>query len=344
MAIDYNKFLEWAEDRFGDVVATGDEVKLNSIFVEDYKHHMWCNPSGGKKEAPYGVYHCWKSGEHGSLVNLVKKVDKCSYETALDILGVNDIDLLTLERKVEEFMSSKYNQPSHIVIPTIENIKIQFPSHTYPIQAVSSYWQEEAKDYLAKRKLPYQEYFVCIDGDYKNRIIIPYYNKSRELIYWNGRFLNDGKNIAQFKGPDQKLYGVGKSDVIYIADKWQESGATLYLTEGEFDAKSLSISGLFAGALGGKSISEKQIEIVRPYKIVLAFDADEKGKEYGQTAIKKIAEERLMAAGIYDVYYILPPEKFKDWNNMLVNSSPKLVNAYIQQNIKKYSSDSFLYL
>ena len=49
--IDFEKFLDWAESRFDNIVVSGDEVKVDSIFCEDHKQKMWCNPYGGKKAA-----------------------------------------------------------------------------------------------------------------------------------------------------------------------------------------------------------------------------------------------------------------------------------------------------
>ncbi len=65
MAISFEKFLAWAETRFGDVSVKGNEIRINSPFAEDYKKHLWANPYGGKKgaERPYGVYRLlrrWK--------------------------------------------------------------------------------------------------------------------------------------------------------------------------------------------------------------------------------------------------------------------------------------------
>jgi hypothetical protein len=54
MSVDFETFVSWADSRFDGIVVTGKEVKLNSIFTDDHKHHLWCCPDKG-------VYHCWKS-------------------------------------------------------------------------------------------------------------------------------------------------------------------------------------------------------------------------------------------------------------------------------------------
>lgn len=346
MSIDFNKFLQWAESRFGDVVVKGEEIMINSIYVEDYKHHLSCNPSGGKKKFPNGVYKCWKSFESnpqatGSLVSLVMQVDNCSYDEALDRLGAIDVSLRSLERKLEQFFSDQEKQK---IDQTPDNPGLALPENTSWITDLpeGSFWREEAEYYLNNRKLPPSDYMICTGGDCKNRVIIPYYDQNQKLIYWNGRFLEESKNISKYRGP-HKDCGVGKGDVIYMPDGWPPAGSKIYITEGEFDSKSISISGLFSCAIGGKSIEEKQIEMLRPYIPVLCFDTDDKAIDAGGNALLHIGN-KLKSKGFSEVYYVRPPKQFKDWNKMLVDVGPKVINVYIKQNIKQYSNSTSLEL
>ena len=333
--ISFDKFRNWAETRFGDIIVKGDEIKINSIFETDYKHHMWCNPTGGKVDCANGVYHCWKSGKSGSLVSLVQKVDKCSYEEALERLGGVDADLIDLERRLEQFFAFKNKEPKTIVGDA------KFPESTIPIKSLSSgnFWRVEAEAYLENRKLDPDEYLICIEGEYKNRIIIPYYDQEGKLIYWNARFMNDSKLVAKYLGPKVETFGVGKEDVIYMASGWPQAGKEVYITEGEFDAKSLYISGSYAAAIGGKAIGDKQVEMLRPYIPVLAFDADSGTKDAGGTALVDIGN-KLKQKGFDEVFFARPPKKYKDWNKMLVEVGPKIIQAYLGSCKKPYTIDT----
>jgi len=63
MPVDFDTFVDWAESRFGDIIVSYPEVKINSIFKDnDQDHKLWCNPDGGKDNIELGVYHCWKTG------------------------------------------------------------------------------------------------------------------------------------------------------------------------------------------------------------------------------------------------------------------------------------------
>lgn len=343
--ISYDKFLNWAEKRFGDVKVSGNEIKINSIFCEDYKYHLWCNPSGGKEKMPHGVYRCFKTDRKGSLISLVMHVDKCSFDEALETLDGIDLNLMSLMNKVDNLFSVKEVKPV-----SFENMK--FPEGTYKITELNedNLWRTDAELYLKNRKMPIDNFYICTkdtkrdDGTtlpYKNRIIIPYYDQNGSLIYWNGRLLYESKTAPKYLGP-HKDCGVGKSDVIYFPG-YPLKKQKLYLTEGEIDSYSIYLSGLDSGGLGGKSIQEKQIELLRGYIPVLCFDADDKAVDAGGDATITVGN-MLKSKGFDIVYYVRPPKKFKDWNKMLVETSPKMVKLYILQNEKEYTTSTQLQL
>ena len=329
MSVDFDKFLSWAESRFdGDVVVKGNEIKLNSIFCDDFKHHMWCNPGGGKKKRDNGVYHCWKTDEKGSLISLVMQVDKCDYDEALDILDHGDTSLEEMEKKLDEMFAQK------VVVPkTIEPLIIKLPEFTHLITNLppDNFFRTEAEMYLKGRRISPEGLMVCVDGDeYNYRIMVPYYDREGKLIYFNGRYIGNSKKVLRYRGPDKSI-GVGKGDVVYVPH-WPKNGERIYLVEGEFDALSICESGLFGGALGGKNLEEAQATMLRPYKITLCFDND----KYGKGAVAKIGDF-LMSQGFTDIHFVRPPTKYKDWNEMLQDTGPKILRAYIEGREKAYN-------
>jgi len=328
MSIDFDRFLSWAESRFDDVVVRGNEILLNSIFCEDRKHHLWCNPSGGKTNNQNGVYHCWKSDEKGNLVGLVMLVDKCSYEQAIETLdAISEGSLEDLERRVLELFSTKSE-------PVLEEKPsgLQMPDNCYLFGDLPSYnnLRKMAEDYIASRKISVDGLFICTRGRYRNRIVIPYYDNKRNLIYYNGRYIGDpGKNL-RYLGPPKEL-GIGKGDVMFVPE-WPVSGDKIYITEGEFDALSLSTCGFKSAALGGKNMTDKQVEMLRGLVPVLALDADDAGAE----ALPKIAKN-LMSKGFGKIFYVRPCKEFKDWNGLLVAKGKKILRHYILSKEKEYN-------
>lgn len=329
MSIDYDRFLEWAESRFDGVVVSGAEIKVNSIFCEDRKHHLWCNPSGGKKGYETGVYRCWKSDHKGSLVGLVMLVDGCAYEEAMRTLDLSGSGRLAdLERRVEEmFLSSPAPAEAPPAMPSLE---MPADCHSFDDLPTGHRIRSAAAEYLAARMIPTDGLAVSTSGRYKNRIVIPYLDRRGSLIYYNGRHIGDGDHL-RYLGPPKEL-GIGKGDVLY-SRRWPSKGDKVYITEGEFDSMSLDIAGFLSVALGGKSMTPAQIEMIRGCRPVLSLDADESGGE----ATPRLAN-MLIKAGFEDVRYVRPSREYKDWNGLLVARGPRVVAMYIKSQEKDYET------
>ena len=330
MSTKFDSFLNWAEGRFDSVIVKGDEIKLNSIFTDDYKNKMWCSPSGGKHKREGGVYHCWKTDSKGTLVSLVMQVDNCPYDEAIETLG-GDSSLADLEEKIKDFFANKESTTDGLSNDQIEkNTNLELPENTFLISSLPKNDRNgiDSKVYLNDRKIPHKKLMVCTYGKYKNRIIIPYYDKEGKLIYFNSRSMERRPKI-RYLGPPKEI-GVGKGDVIFMST-WPEKGARVYLTEGEFDALSLSACGLNGAACGGKYLTSKQVSILSDYKVSLCLDNDSAGLD----AMKTVGDN-LVQGGLKDIAFIRPPKGIKDWNSMLINYDKDILKAYILKNGKTF--------
>ena len=331
MSIDYDRFLDWAESRFDDVIVSGAEIKLNSIFCEDRKHHLWCNPSGGKTGSATGVYHCWKSDQKGSLVGLVMIVDRCSYEQALQTLVISPGGTLAdLEKRVNEMFFEKKEQDQEVHEPAAG---LEMPSDCYSFEDLptSNKLRSHAEQYLNSRMIPLEGLMLCTAGRYRNRVMIPYLDRSGSLIYYNGRYVGDSGDNLRYLGPPKEL-GIGKGDVLY-SRSWPAAREKVYITEGEFDSMSLDICGFKSVALGGKNMTPKQIEMLRGCLPVLSLDADQAGGE----AIPRAANS-LLKAGFESVRYVRPSREHKDWNGLLVARGPKVLAEYVRSQERDYGT------
>ncbi len=330
MAVDFDAFVRWAEDRFnGEVIVKGNEVKVNSIFTEDHKFHLYCNPYGGKYKREDGCYHCWKTGKKGTLLGLVMQVEGCTYSEAQDILA-GATSIRVLEEKLHEFFENKQKNV------TRPESKIKLPEDTYPIEDLSPMHRMEAENYLAKRKLPSDGLYYCTAGEYRSRIVIPYYDPTGKLIYFNARHVGSSK--LRYMGPP-KTCGVGKGDVLF-ALKWPEPGSKVHVTEGEFDAITLNICGFYGVACGGKNLSDKQLDMLRHYKVCLSLDTDETVVEAAAPGLNGLLEmgSKLLSAFV-PVTFVRPPKGFKDWNKMLVDLvNPAIIAEYINKCEKPFDA------
>ena len=168
---------------------------------------------------------------------------------------------------------------------------------------------------------------MCVDGKYKGRIIIPYFNMHGDIIYWNSRHMNPNAKL-RYLGPPKDC-GVGKEDVIYMAGNWPSKGSLVHICEGEFNAMSLNISELSAAACGGKNMSEKQAVMLAEYKVVVCLDRDVAGASGTGKMINMLGLAKSL--NVKDkLMYVRPPDKYNDWNEMLVDCGPIIVNRWIE--------------
>jgi hypothetical protein len=77
-------------------------------------------------------------------------------------------------------------------------------------------------------------------GEFKDRVVIPYYGPTGDLIYWNSRDLTD-KAYLRYRGPKKDEVGVGKEDVLWLdvvaeaEDQGVHDGGRVRRDESEFD-------------------------------------------------------------------------------------------------------------
>jgi hypothetical protein len=332
MSIDFDRFLDWVESRLGDAVVSGDEIKVNSIFCEDRKRHLWCNPSGGKTGSKSGVYHCWKSDKKGSLVGLVMIVDNCSYEQAVETLGaVSEGSLEDLEKRVNDMFAGRAEEKQE---PKGEPAgSLDMPPDCYLFDDLPSghRLRSQAEEYLALRKIPTAGLMICTAGRYRSRIMIPYRDRQGRLIYYNGRYIGDPGTNLRYLGPPKEL-GIGKGDVLYCRD-WPSLGEKAYITEGEMDSISLDLCGLKSVALGGKNMTDAQVAMLVGTNPVLCLDADEAGAE----ALPRIAQ-KLQKNKFKTIRYVRPSREYKDWNGLLVAKGPRILAEYIKSQERDYET------
>lgn len=360
MSVDFDDFYEWCKDRFGKEnlkirnTNHGKEICTHSYFatergMEDYKYHLWMNPSGGKSKHPeMGSYRCWKTDEMGSLISLVAKYDNIDFHEA-EALICGQTSLRSLEEKVNELFM---NHDAYGTGQTIESVKkdqsieqvenpepkLKLPDFSFYIDGMSesNFWKKRAKSYLLKRKIPTEGLYVCTSDnkDYGNRIIIPWFDKNENLTFWNARTMSSNEKAIRY----MKVKDVDQNSALYMT-VWPEEKSKVYIMEGEFDAISLQSCGFVGCACGGKHMSDEQIEMIRQYIPVLAFDTDKSGLK----ALIDIGNS-LLERGFPQVFYIRPPQAYKDWNNFLQLRDESIIKKYIEKYEKPFNHNTSDYL
>lgn len=182
--------------------------------------------------------------------------------------------------------------------------------------------EKEALKYLQDRKIKTDSLGYVLSGKFANRIIVPFY-ENEKLVYYIARAF-DG-NPFRYKNPLNTKAG----DFLYNYDKIKDE---LFIFEGVFDA--LSLEEQVGTAMLSSVIKEKQVKKVyekAPNKIIFVTDNDKKTS----TRIT-ILENLIKTFTMFQKYkpnsvncnfYIYRiPEKYKDFNEMKVDTNKSKIN------------------
>jgi hypothetical protein len=309
---------EYLTEKFGTIgrlSSTGTEFIMESLFVKnDWKKHMSVNVDSG-------LWQCFKTGKKGNFISLYAQAENIGYFRAQRNLILRNFGNIQEEHIQEIDRTSQ--------VP-----KLQEETLT-PINIESCYSDDpavvEAWNYLFARRLFNENkeepapFYLCREGKYKDRVIIPFKNDGY-IYYFQGRALGD--QTPKYLNPSREE-GPKASDILYPYD---EDADILVVCEGPLDARSLQLQGVNATATMGSNISHSQAEILSlfPGKIIMGYDNDDAGR-FGISKFDTLRKEMRME----EFYVCPPPSKYKDWNQAHVKSES--LNTWITENSRLYS-------
>ncbi len=234
------------------IPTSGANVAFNSPFCVHYKKKLEINLNTVSGKNPW---HCWISNERGrTIYSLFKKikVDKKIYkelEECIDVIYSSPNEILdTALYLPNEFISLSNISKNNIKNKNIYNALLYL--HSRGISAI------DIKRYNIG---------MCETGDYKDKIIIPSYDKDGKLNYFIGRSIYNSK--FKYKGPP-----VSKNVVAFeMYINWK---LPIFLVEGVFDAISARFNAI---PLLGKTVSTSLMQAIidnKPPAIYVALDSD----------------------------------------------------------------------
>lgn len=278
----------------GKLSANGREFIMESLFVEnDYKRHMSVNIDSG-------LWQCFKTGRSGNFVRLYAEAEKIPYFKANRDLLIKNFYF------IGEDLPKQFKEERQLELDTSRLIPLNIASGFSEDKDVLTAW-----NILYSRKLFNEsnetepEYYLCLDGRFRNRIIIPF-SQNGVVYYFQARAIGDQRpkylNLSTDMAPNP-------SEILY---PYNEDAEYVVVCEGPLDAISLQLQGVNATATMKNTISPRQAEILSTFsgRIILGFDNDEAG-ERGIQAFNRLRKERRM-----NEFYVCPlPDKCKDWND-----------------------------
>lgn len=306
---------EFKENR----LTTTGEFQINSFYTDDKKRKLYIN-------AESGVYICFKTGEKGSFLKLVR-----------DYMGLNSIN------EAIQYLVSNYSfkfEEKELPKEEIDNIKAvnDFLSKDNPVFFKNpdslGIFGKKAYKYLLDRKLE-EEYYPKLGyvfnehSRYSGRVIIPFF-EFEKMNYFLARSINKNDPI-RYLNPS----GVNSKGVLFNIDNINEE---VVICEGSFDAMSITVDQpttcLLSADIGVGQLNklfEKKVK-----KIIYVPDNDETGHKQMDKNIKKIISY-CPYTGL-DIYTFNLPSDCKDLNDMKIKYNK---NYILKKECEKYGRNLF---
>jgi ORF023 len=166
-----------------------------------------------------------------------------------------------------------------------------------------------------------------MDGEYRNRVIIPIY-ESGELKFWVARAIQRDIKMKE-KSPSDEDYQISKSEVIFNIDIAAKQYHSCVICEGIFDALSYGNVGV---SLLGKSLYQEQLNILLGYRELLTegvyISLDNDAKKDALKIASKLSE-------YFKVYIVNIPSELDDPNNVLMTKGIKYLYSLLE-NAEEY--------
>lgn len=225
-------------------------------------------------------YNCWKTGctAHETILaeKWLKEVDNSQYNQYIIELmskeNSDNYDFSKLEEKINKENIAIQEQQEKELIEKRKNDNLA--TKFFKKITIDSPIANKAVEYCVNRKIPediWKNFFVAVDGKYKNRLIIPFYDKNRKITYFQGRALDDRKpKYMNRTATETSLYNIDFVDI----------NQPLFILEGPIDSMFIENAVATCGAGSSAKIDKILEQIDKKYYI---FDNDASGnKKAGQ--------------------------------------------------------------
>ena len=295
----------------GKYSSNEQEYIMPSIFVEDdWKQKFSINTDTG-------MWQDFKAHRQGNFIQFVAQTEQISFKRAESNI-LFDSAMENYEVPIKKYETA----PTKLKVDTSSWVPIDIYSCHHRSTLIQVAWK-----YLWDRKLfnvdfvEDEPFYFAIEGEYKNRIIIPFKNAGGDIYFFQARALfND---YPKYINPAH----VKVASVLYpyLNDE------PVLLCEGPIDALSLKLAGVNATATMGSSPSKFQLEALKESgcDMVVAYDNDGAGKR-GIEKIERMRKELMMPS----IKICPPPRAHKDWNEAWKENFD--LKAYVRENTQAY--------
>ena len=281
------------------------------------KEFIGLSPFNNEKTPSFTVnddkefYHCFSTGEHGSIFDFLMKTKSIGFGEAVKILAA--------EAGMQPYRFSHFDKKKETRFQTYKKIYKEYSNHFH--SQIFEETNKEALLYLGERNVSevvindfklgyvpwknnfykklletYSEEDINLSGLYfknektgkyidrfNSRIIFPINNVNGETIAFGGRIIRDGKLAKYINSPETEFYK--KGNIIFNLDKAKDTRAKtkeVIIVEGYMDVVSLFSNGIKnVIANSGTALTERQINLIWRYfeNPIICLDGDESGQK-----------------------------------------------------------------
>lgn len=298
---------DWLEQNIdGELKYTGSgkEIHFNCPVCGETRKRMYVNRN------IYKVF-CHNCGFSSNIVGLIQYIEGVSWYKAYkdfeEIKGnfvlpeslTDELDSIMME------LDDSYYTKRAIPLPE-EYKQIDVNTKNLFVKRAIKYLNKRG---ITNRQIQQHKFGYCMDGVYKDRIIIPI-TENGDLKFWVARASNNTAKLKE-KSPSDEDWNISKSEVVFNIDVAAKKYHACVICEGIFDALSFGDIGV---SLLGKRLYKEQLSIILGYRTLLtngvyiAIDWD--ARSYATEMAQELSQ-------YFDVYIINIPKEDDDPNNYL---------------------------
>ncbi len=302
--------------------SNGRQLIINNPFNADDGWHFWISTEVTAQKKPphnrnYWV-HDFRSSEYNtSFLSFVKNYKKCTFvEAVKDVTGISQKDI----RKFIVSNNEKTEEKEEIQVSVSIPDSLSFENELKPFQNI-------ALNYLisrgVSRDLAIELKLRCTPST----IVFPYIEYG-EIVFWQERDIFN----KRFNFPNQEKTGLSKTDFLYNFDNIEQPAGHVTVVESIHNCISVWDNCVASGGatLGGRQI--QKLKALNPKLIILAPDNDQPDQFGKKAGLASLKSNFFLLRNDFKLAYTMPPNPFKDWNEMDQKLGIGKARRYVENN------------